>query len=76
MQIDYVTDLGGDWAGIYTDGDLFYDGHSIPDDTWMKLLRLAAYLPVEIREWVSDLEMGGRYPDDFLDLIEELREAK
>lgn len=73
MQIAYVSDLGGDWEGVYVNGTLFYDGHAIPVDTWLKVLRLCSFEHVDISEWISDLELGGRYPGMLIDLLEELR---
>jgi hypothetical protein len=35
---DYKVVRADDWAGIYINGDLYFEGHSIPDDVWMNLL--------------------------------------
>lgn len=35
---DYKVVRADDWAGIYINGDLHYEGHNIPDSVWMDLL--------------------------------------
>lgn len=34
----YVSNTEGDWAGIYVDGSLKYEGSTIPHFIWLKLL--------------------------------------
>ena len=35
---DYKVVRADDWAGIYINGELHFEGHSIPDRVWMDLL--------------------------------------
>lgn len=35
---DYKVVRADDWAGIYIDGELHFEGHSIPDVVWMDLI--------------------------------------
>lgn len=35
---DYKVVRADDWAGVYIDGELYLEGHSISDIEWMNLL--------------------------------------
>lgn len=60
--IELITCESGDWSALRINcGDDFnYEGHSIPDDVWIDLLKELGF-EVE-RKWVSDEEMEeGNY---------------
>lgn len=40
LRLDYVQTDEGDWEGIYIDGELFYEGHSIPTDVMIDIVML------------------------------------
>lgn len=35
---DYTYVRMGEWRAIYVNGELFFEGHSVPDDVWIELL--------------------------------------
>lgn len=39
MRIDVIYDEGGDWAALYLDGKVEYQGHAIRDDEWKAVLK-------------------------------------
>lgn len=47
----------GDWTEIYLDGAEVYQGHSVPDDIWIGLLKKAGYKVDE--RTVSAHELGA-----------------
>ncbi len=38
MNVKYVSSSHGDWVGVYLNGKLYDEGHSIPVHTWLDLL--------------------------------------
>ena len=59
-----------DWMGVYVDGELKHEGHSIADDSLLKL----AGVETEVK-WVMDEtpwdEWGGRCPEKWPAELEE-----
>lgn len=37
-KVDIVHDINGEWIGIYLNGKLWEEGHSIPVHRWLELL--------------------------------------
>jgi hypothetical protein len=72
MQIDYVSDSGGDWAAVYVDGAVYAQDHSIDEHKWLELLETVSFNHVEVRKWEVDFVLNDlRYaPTSFLDLVE------
>lgn len=38
FKVDLITSECGDWAVLKLNGELFYDGHDIPNYMWIELL--------------------------------------
>lgn len=62
-----------DWAGIYINGDLFYEGHSIPDNIWAEVIEgmggvtcRQISITEEMEETISTL---GGFPEDISNLL-------
>lgn len=56
--VEYITCPGGDWEVLQVDGELYYEGHTIPAETWLKLLEGLYRKRVEVvRREVSDIDM-------------------
>lgn len=77
MNVTYVSNSHGDWAGVYLNGKLYDEGHSIPVHTWLDLIsevseENSASLPTmqfEVDgEW---LESCGNLPEFFTDIPKE-----
>lgn len=67
--LDYID--GDDWTAIYVNGVLEYEGHSIPDHSWLGLLALGA---MEVHVWEWDFsELGGRGPRLFSEALPYVR---
>lgn len=57
----------GDWYGIYINGRLEYENHSIPDHIWLDIIRKNNYY-VEMKTFeVIDMYMEsvGNFPSEF-----------
>lgn len=54
---DFKVVRADDWGGIYINGELHYEGHSIPDFVWIELLRDYAGVKVD----TSDSESPWAY---------------
>ena len=57
MLIDYV--LGDDWHGVFVDGELYAEDHSISDDRWIFLMQKIVFENVEeleVRKWDVNYE--------------------
>lgn len=68
----YVSTV--DWEGIYINGELRYENHSIPTHVWLDILRdNRYYLDVETyyvdEEYMADL---GNFPSQFSKLPKEV----
>lgn len=60
--VQHVT-LGEDWAGVYVDGSLAYEGHSIPTWVWLK-----AFNDYDIKAGTEHIENDPDAPDGLLGL--------
>lgn len=54
MKIDVVTNED-DWRAVYVDGELWHEGHSVPDWVWVQLLVMTG---VSISAWFSEFPSG------------------
>jgi len=61
-QVAYITDASGDWEGIYIDGKLVEEGHSLDPRTVLE----AADVPFTHRE--TDLKELGSLPENLEDV--------
>ena len=64
----------GDWSGIYVNGILFYEGHSIDNSVWIDVIKRYKVFSGEIHSyWIADewLENRGNFPDKFNDIQKE-----
>jgi len=69
--IDFVSDYYGDWAGIYVNFQMKYQGHSIPQFKWLEILKEVSGTDVEIRTWETAMGKDSTYssyPMEFMDL--------
>lgn len=67
-----------DWAGVYVDGELDYEGHSIES---FHIARAAGSGPITFEDknvneeaWYRLLDKTGRLPENFSDIPEEVYE--
>lgn len=69
MNVRYVSSSHGDWVGVYLNGTLYDEGHSIPVHTWLDLLSEVsepATMQFEVDgEWLEDC---GNLPEFFSDI--------
>lgn len=67
---------GDDWVGLYVDGELKYDGHSIQEEDVVRYV-LGSYLPTL---WMENEEfweyVGGRCPDSWGEVEEIIRDLE
>ena len=56
--VETVTNESGDWVVLIVDGEVYYEGHSIPTDEWLMLLKKFGLETIE--KEISDEEMEGR----------------
>lgn len=62
MKIDVIYDGAGYWAALYIDGKIEFQGHSIRDDDWKKVLKK---LGVEVNDYQeADFSDTGNAPDN------------
>lgn len=57
---------GDDWRGIYVDGKLYHEGHSIPRSTIAELI--GADMIYADLDWLSE---QGRLPQSLDDVVSE-----
>lgn len=61
-EIELITSESGDWAVLRLNGDIYADGHSISDDTWLDLIEEVGNNVTTGKKEVSDEDMEwGRY---------------
>lgn len=65
---------GDDWEGIYINGELFYEGHSIPTDVMVDVIMsnkfFTSYVSASVdSEWLED---NGGLPLYLKDIPEEV----
>lgn len=69
MNVKYVSSSHGDWAGVYLNGKLYDEGHSIPVWLWIDLFNLNSVTEAVQFEVDGDwLEEGGKLPQNFCDI--------
>lgn len=59
QTIELITNESGDWSVLKINGKVYYEGHSIPDDIWLKVInQLGAEISsMEISD--DDMEEGN-----------------
>lgn len=57
-NIELITNEGGDWAVLKVDGKIYYEGHSIPDFIWLKIIHKLG-IKISSKE-ISDENMEER----------------
>jgi hypothetical protein len=75
MKVIYVKDEGGDWAGLYIDGELDDQNHSL--DVGMVLEALYDRGLIEYESYIVPEEAWdelGHLPDEFEDIPEGVLE--
>ena len=61
-EVELITNESGDWVVLRVNGDVYADGHSISDDTWLDLLEEIGEGVITNKKEVSDEDMEwGRY---------------
>lgn len=70
--LTYVTNTDGDWEGIYIDGKLHHEAHSIPAYVWFAVTGICSdRSEFEVKsEWLE--EQGDTFPNKFEDIPEEV----
>lgn len=75
MKVNYVHDEGGDWAGLYIDGELIDENHSLYVGHVLEALEsrgLIEYEGFEVNgDWMLD---NGRLPEEFSEIPESMLE--
>lgn len=56
-QVAHISDVSGDWEGIYVDGKLIAEGHSLDARQTMEAIG------VEFEHRETDLKDSGSLPD-------------
>ena len=54
-MLEYITCPHGDWVVLKIKGEVFHEGHSIPDHIWMELIERVGMLVKETE--ISDEQM-------------------
>jgi hypothetical protein len=69
-EIVFVHGDSGDWEGIYVDGKLLREDHSLDPDDVLSVLGIAYET-----HWI-DMEDGSRLPKDLSELAEKIAKSK
>lgn len=70
--LSYVSSSNGDWCGIYVDGQLYTEGHSITVWEWLDIVENQSTFKTQNLEVDGDwLEEGGSFPQSFSDIPSE-----
>ena len=70
--LSYVSSSNGDWCGIYVDGQLYTEGHSITVWEWLQIIKTLLIDTTKEHEVDGDwLEEGGSFPQSFSDIPSE-----
>lgn len=69
-KVDIVSAEGGDWQGLYVDGKLAYENHSIDWDDFVQVLDIPVGGFVVNDVWLQD----NRLPVRLEDIPEEAKE--
>lgn len=71
-KVIVVKDEHGEWEGIYLDGDLWTEGHSLRDSDWVELINGHHLESAEIKYvnaiWMED---NGVLPQHYQDIPTE-----
>lgn len=68
----YISSSNGDWCGIYVDGQLYTEGHSIAVWEWLDIVENQSTFKTQNLEVEGDwLEEGGSFPQSFSDIPSE-----
>ena len=68
----YISSSNGDWCGIYVDGQLYTEGHSIAVLEWLDIVENQSTFKTQNLEVEGDwLEEGGSFPQSFSDIPSE-----
>lgn len=73
MTITFVSHAGGDWEGLYVDGQLVAEGHTLK---WWDVLRALSidYNTINAdEEWMYDV---GRLPEKLDEVVREVEEQQ
>lgn len=72
---DCIYAMGSDWEGLYVDGKLIDEGHSMRLDTILSNMGMQVTLVTLDQDWLED---AGRLPKDYSDvkLASETEEAE
>lgn len=74
-KLTYISSSNGDWCGIYIDDKLYTEGHSIPTWEWLQIIKTLLIDTTKEYEVDGDwLEEGGKLPQSFGDIPEEMLE--
>jgi len=69
MKLTYVTNEYGEWCGVYIDGKLDLEGHSVAVNDWLDYIKMQGITEVEefevSGEWMEDV---GTFPALFVDI--------
>lgn len=57
MHIEHITNKSGEWFALKLDGEVFYDGHSIPHWVWLDLIAKASPNVLVDEKEISDEDM-------------------
>lgn len=66
----------GDWSGLYVNGKLFHEGHSLDEQIWCDLIiNYKEFTGTIDCYWFDEdsmIELGDRFPDSFEDIPKEM----
>lgn len=72
MNVRKVT-LSDDWVGVYLNGALYYEGHSIPDWVWLDLL---SECDAETQKLSYEDRLDGRWAEQQTNLPNTFAEVR
>ena len=79
-KLTFVGTEEGDWEGIYVNGNLFEERHSLSKTDYMHLISQFKAFSSEIEEYTLTEdqieELGGTFPIDIEDLEEMIAEGE
>ena len=78
VKVFYVSCNEGDWCGLYLNGKLFHEGHSISAHEWMLMIESLAsngeYYDADNKFGENLDAFGGHFPQELEDLLEYINE--
>ena len=60
-SVRVVSSLGGDWIGLYINGKIVYQGHSIPTSVWLSIFAPAAQVVSQEEVFMTEVEFPEYY---------------